>query len=48
MIDSVPGVDPARKARLIAALDIDPAWRMHQVGLQHGPVRAPVRAFNAY
>jgi CCR4-NOT complex subunit CAF16 len=31
MIDSVPGVDPARKERLIKVLDIDPAWRMHQV-----------------
>ena len=33
MIDSVPGVDPARKARLIKALDVDIAWRMHQVPL---------------
>ncbi|GBF90133.1 ABC transporter I family protein [Raphidocelis subcapitata] len=31
MIESVPGVDPARRARLIKVLDIDPAWRMHQV-----------------
>ena len=31
MIDAVPGIDPARKARLIKALDINPAWRMHQV-----------------
>ena len=31
MIDSVPGVDPARKARLIKVLDVDPTWRMHQV-----------------
>jgi CCR4-NOT complex subunit CAF16 len=31
MIDAVPGVDPARKARLIKVLDIDPSWRMHQV-----------------
>jgi hypothetical protein len=31
MIDSVPGVDPARRARLLEVLDIDPAWRMHQV-----------------
>lgn len=25
------GVDPARRARLLAILDVDPAWRMHQV-----------------
>ncbi|KXZ50598.1 hypothetical protein GPECTOR_15g281 [Gonium pectorale] len=31
MIDAVPGVDPARKARLIKVLDIDPTWRMHTV-----------------
>ncbi|EFJ42335.1 hypothetical protein VOLCADRAFT_83674 [Volvox carteri f. nagariensis] len=35
MIDSIPGVDPERKARLIKArrdvLDIDPTWRMHTV-----------------
>ncbi len=31
MIDAVPGVDPARKARLVRALDVDLAWRMHQV-----------------
>lgn len=31
MIDSVPGVDEARKQRLIKVLDIDPEWRMHQV-----------------
>jgi CCR4-NOT complex subunit CAF16 len=31
MLDSVQGADPARKARLIKVLDIDPAWRMHQV-----------------
>lgn len=31
MIDSVPGVDPARRARLVKVLDIDPSWRMHQV-----------------
>lgn len=32
MIDSAAaGVDPARKARLIKVLDIDPSWRMHQV-----------------
>ena len=35
MIDSVPGVDPARKARLIKALDVDIAWRMHQVPPPH-------------
>ncbi|KAG1674932.1 hypothetical protein FOA52_014725 [Chlamydomonas sp. UWO 241] len=31
MINSVHGVDEARKQRLIKVLDIDPAWRMHQV-----------------
>eukprot|EP00879_Flechtneria_rotunda_P029707 GHRR01032149.1.p1 GENE.GHRR01032149.1~~GHRR01032149.1.p1 ORF type:complete len:200 (+),score=75.42 GHRR01032149.1:82-681(+) len=31
MIDSIPGVDPARKQRLVEVLDIDPQWRMHQV-----------------
>ena len=35
MIDSVSGVDAARKERLIKVLDIDPNWRMHQVG-PHG------------
>lgn len=31
MIDSVTGVDPARRARLMQVLDIDPEWRMHRV-----------------
>ena len=31
MIDSVAGVDPARRARLLQVLDIDPEWRMHRV-----------------
>ncbi|KAG2487694.1 hypothetical protein HYH03_013693 [Edaphochlamys debaryana] len=31
MIDSIPNVDPERKARLIKVLDIDPCWRMHTV-----------------
>ena len=31
MIDSVTGVDPARRARLLQVLDIDPEWRMHRV-----------------
>jgi CCR4-NOT complex subunit CAF16 len=31
MIDAVPGVDEARKQRLMAVLDVDPEWRMHQV-----------------
>jgi len=26
-----PGVDPARRAGVLAMLDVDPAWRMHQV-----------------
>lgn len=31
MIDSVPNIDPERKARLIKVLDVDPTWRMHMV-----------------
>jgi ABC-type uncharacterized transport system ATPase subunit len=31
MIDAMPGVDEARKQRLMAVLDVDPEWRMHQV-----------------
>ena len=26
-----PGVDPKRRADVVAMLDVDPAWRMHQV-----------------
>jgi CCR4-NOT complex subunit CAF16 len=26
-----PGIDPARRARALRVLDVDPAWRMHQV-----------------
>jgi CCR4-NOT complex subunit CAF16 len=26
-----PGVDPARRARVVEILDVDPGWRMHQV-----------------
>src|SRR6185295_170874 len=26
-----PGVDPKRRAAVVAMLDVDPAWRMHQV-----------------
>ena len=26
-----PGVDPARRARVLQILEVDPAWRMHQV-----------------
>jgi CCR4-NOT complex subunit CAF16 len=26
-----PGVDPARRARVVEILEVDPAWRMHQV-----------------
>lgn len=26
-----PGVDPRRRARVLEILDVDPAWRMHQV-----------------
>ena len=31
MIESVPGVDPERRRKLMKVLDIDPAWRMHRV-----------------
>lgn len=31
MLNSLPGIDPARRQRLIDVLDIDPSWRMHQV-----------------
>ena len=31
MLNSIPGVDPARRDRLVDVLDIDPAWRMHLV-----------------
>ena len=31
MIWGVSGVDPARRNRLIKALDIDTEWRMHRV-----------------
>ena len=31
MLNSLPGVDPARRAKLIDVLDIDPTWRMHLV-----------------
>ncbi len=31
MINSLPGVDPARRARVMQVLDIDPEWRMHRV-----------------
>ena len=31
MIESIPGVDPERRKKLMHVLDIDPAWRMHRV-----------------
>jgi len=31
MIDAVPDVDEERKAKLVAALDVDMSWRMHRV-----------------
>ncbi|PRW20596.1 ABC transporter I family member 20 [Chlorella sorokiniana] len=31
MLNSLPGIDPARRDRLIEVLDIDPTWRMHLV-----------------
>ena len=31
MVDGLHGVDPARKARLLEVLDVDPTWRMHLV-----------------
>ncbi|BDA42554.1 ABC transporter I family member 20 [Coccomyxa sp. Obi] len=31
MIESLPGVDPMRRAKIMRVLDIDPEWRMHRV-----------------
>lgn len=31
MLDSIPGVDPKRRAKLMQVLDIDPEWHMHRV-----------------
>lgn len=31
MIESLPGVDPARRSNIMHVLDIDPEWRMHRV-----------------
>ena len=31
MLDGIKGVNPARKKRIIEALDVDMEWRMHQV-----------------
>lgn len=31
MINSIPGIDPARREKLMKVLDINPSWRMHQV-----------------
>ncbi|EFN52379.1 hypothetical protein CHLNCDRAFT_26750, partial [Chlorella variabilis] len=31
MLNSLPGIDPARRDKLIDVLDIDPNWRMHLV-----------------
>jgi CCR4-NOT complex subunit CAF16 len=31
MLDSIPGVDPERKKRIIEVLDVNVNWRMHQV-----------------
>ena len=31
MISSLPGVDPARRDKVLQVLDIDPEWRMHKV-----------------
>ena len=31
MLARVPGADPARVSRIMDALDIDPAWRLHRV-----------------
>lgn len=31
MIESLPGVDPTRRAKIMRVLDIDPEWRMHRV-----------------
>ena len=31
MLDSVPGIDPARKKRIIEVMGVNPKWRMHRV-----------------
>jgi len=31
MLNNVPGVDPARRDRLIKVLDVDPKWNMNKV-----------------
>ena len=31
MLNGFPGVDPARRAKLMEVLDINPDWRMHTV-----------------
>ena len=31
MLNSIPGIDPARRDRLIEVLDVNPDWRMHTV-----------------
>ena len=31
MLNSLPGIDPVRRAKLIEVLDINPEWRMHTV-----------------
>lgn len=31
MLNSVPGIDPARRDKLIEVLDVNPNWRMHTV-----------------
>jgi len=31
ILSARPGIDPARRARVLRILEVDPAWRMHQV-----------------
>lgn len=31
MLNSIPGIDPARRDKLIEVLDVNPDWRMHTV-----------------
>lgn len=31
MLNGLPGIDPARRAKLMEVLDINPDWRMHTV-----------------
>ena len=60
MINSLPGVNSARRDKVMKVLDIDPEWRMHRVsdgqrrrvqicmGLLKSPEVQKFSALNAY